>query len=124
MTILNEVFTSECAEAQLGKCNRYSPGFAYFRQRLAGIIISGFVPDQHAYISHKIGSTIDLIAARWQGDGNTDNLKHNLAVRRRKLCKDCLLYKTKACSGFDTQAGISETGEEVVEYIPKISKSL
>ena len=66
MTILNEVFTSECAEAQLGKRNRYSPGFAYFRQRLAGIIISGF----------------------------------------------------------DTQAGISETGEEVVEYIPKISKSL
>ena len=46
MTILNEVFTSECAEAQLGNPNRYSPCLAYFRHKLAGIIISGFVPDQ------------------------------------------------------------------------------
>lgn len=122
MTTLNEVFTNNCAEAQLGNPNRYSPGFAYFRHKLAGIIISGFVPDQYAYISHKIGTLIDLIAIRWQGVGNTETLKHNLAVRRRKLCKDCLLYKTKACSGFDTQAGTTETGEEVVEYIPKISK--
>lgn len=38
------------------------------------------------------------------------------------MCKDCLFYNSRECSGFDTQAGTTEAGEEVVEYIPKISK--
>lgn len=115
-----EVFDQKCAEAQVGKRNIYSPGSALFLNRLAGIIISGFATDTYAYLSKKISSGEEFIAMKWNGIGDTELLKHNLKVRRKKLCQQCLLYKSRTCSGFDTRDGVSEDEEPLVEYVPRV----
>jgi len=34
------------------------------------------------------------------------------------MCQNCLLYKSRQCSGFEIKDGVSLDEEPVVEYVP------